>query len=163
MRIDDAGDLRCWNCGSKNLETRRRTGSKLFGSAVGVVVAGPFGVAGALAAKKRLRCQGCGEYNDVGKPEPFTQPVNRQRHRPSFTGLATFNRQRNAARANAQAERKAEYDKAPGAAGARLAQERFDKDRLAAERAEIDRLARAVVEKERLKKERLERERNEAD
>ncbi|WP_413467747.1 DUF2510 domain-containing protein [Mycobacterium sp. RTGN3] len=75
VRVDDDGELRCWNCGSKGLETRRRTGSKVLGATVGFAIVGPVGVAGALAAKKRLRCRGCGLYNDVGIPEPFTGNV----------------------------------------------------------------------------------------
>lgn len=74
VRIDADGELRCWNCGSKNLETRRKTGGKLIGATVGVVALGPIGVAGALAAKKRIRCQGCGKYNETGNPQPWAAP-----------------------------------------------------------------------------------------
>lgn len=53
-RVDSDGDLRCWNCGSRALESKRTFRSKAV-----------LGLA-ALATKKKLRCQACGEYNDVG-------------------------------------------------------------------------------------------------
>lgn len=72
--IDESGELRCWKCGSKNLETRRTSGGKFFGAAVGIVALGPLGAAGALAAKKRIRCQGCGQYNETGNPQKWVPP-----------------------------------------------------------------------------------------
>ncbi|MDZ4233246.1 MAG: DUF2510 domain-containing protein [Dietzia sp.] len=99
VRIDVDGELRCWNCGSKNLETRRRTKSKFFGAAIGVAVIGPLGAAAALAAKKRLRCQGCGEYNDVGSPEPIVEVLPpsslvTRPHRPAEMRSAAKDRRR---------------------------------------------------------------------
>lgn len=54
-KVDENGDVRCPKCGARNAFTSKRTGkAKLLGGlAVGV---------GALAAPKRLQCQGCGTY-----------------------------------------------------------------------------------------------------
>lgn len=58
VRVNERGDLCCWKCGSTGLISKRTTRSKV---AVGV---------GALATKKKLKCQACGEYNDVGNAKP---------------------------------------------------------------------------------------------
>jgi hypothetical protein len=58
VRIDFDGTLRCWSCGSSNFEHKRTARSKVA-----------FGVA-ALAAKKKLKCQACGKWNDVGNAKP---------------------------------------------------------------------------------------------
>lgn len=59
--IDEEGDVRCPKCGARNSFTVKRTGkAKVMGGlAVGV---------GALAAPKRLQCQGCGTYLKQGAP-----------------------------------------------------------------------------------------------
>ncbi|MEW6476583.1 MAG: hypothetical protein AB1679_30345 [Actinomycetota bacterium] len=54
VRIDETGDLRCWNCGSKQLRVA-------------------FGV-GALLTKKKLQCQVCGQYNDARNAKPWNGP-----------------------------------------------------------------------------------------
>lgn len=54
VRIDEAGDLRCWKCGSKQFRVA-------------------FGV-GALLTKKKLKCQVCGQYNDAGNAKPWNGP-----------------------------------------------------------------------------------------
>jgi hypothetical protein len=56
--MDFDGTLRCWSCGSSNFEHKRTARSKVA-----------FGVA-ALAAKKKLKCQACGKWNDVGNAKP---------------------------------------------------------------------------------------------
>lgn len=62
VRIDSEGTLRCWNCGGKGFKSKRTTRSKLL---VGV---------GALATKKKLKCEACGEYNDTGNAKPWVDP-----------------------------------------------------------------------------------------
>ena len=61
IRIDQDGNLRCWKCGASGdaLLYKRTARSKVL-----------FGV-GALATKKKIKCQVCGEYNDTGNAEPW--------------------------------------------------------------------------------------------
>lgn len=66
VRIDQAGELRCWNCGGKGLTEKRTLRSKAT-----------FGV-GALLTKKKLKCQVCGEYNDTGSAKPYGGPESRK-------------------------------------------------------------------------------------
>jgi DNA-directed RNA polymerase subunit RPC12/RpoP len=66
VRLDAKGELRCWNCGSKTFREKRTARSKVM-----------LGV-GALVTKKKLKCQACGEYNDVGNAQPYTGPANRK-------------------------------------------------------------------------------------
>lgn len=61
-RIDEDGEARCWKCGAKAFTEKRTARSK--------VLMGPA----ALVTKKKLKCQRCGEYNDVGNAKPFTAP-----------------------------------------------------------------------------------------
>lgn len=67
--MDDQGELRCWNCGSKGFKSKRTFRSKL---AVGV---------GALVTKKKLKCETCGEYNDTGDAKPYTGPESKKYRR----------------------------------------------------------------------------------
>jgi DNA-directed RNA polymerase subunit RPC12/RpoP len=66
IRIDEDGELRCWNCGSKGFTEKRTFRSKAL---VGV---------GALMTKKKLKCQVCGEYNDTGNAKPYQGPASRK-------------------------------------------------------------------------------------
>tara|TARA_X000001036_G_C20448326_1_gene712274 strand:+ start:128 stop:844 length:717 start_codon:yes stop_codon:yes gene_type:complete len=66
IRIDSNGDPRCWNCGGKGFTEKRTARSKVM-----------FGVA-ALATKKKLKCQRCGEYNDTGSGKPWDGPKARK-------------------------------------------------------------------------------------
>jgi DNA-directed RNA polymerase subunit RPC12/RpoP len=66
IRIDQDGELRCWNCGSKGFTEKRTFRSKAL---VGV---------GALMTKKKLKCQVCGEYNDTGNARPYQGPASRK-------------------------------------------------------------------------------------
>ena len=66
IRIDSNGDPRCWNCGGKGFTEKRTTRSKVM-----------FGVA-ALATKKKLKCQRCGEFNDTGSGKPWDGPKARK-------------------------------------------------------------------------------------
>ena len=66
VRLDDDGELRCWNCGSKGFTEKRTFRSKAL---VGV---------GALLTKKKLKCQVCGEYNDTGNAKPYEGPASRK-------------------------------------------------------------------------------------
>ncbi len=65
IRVDDNGDFHCWKCGGKNFTHKRTFRSKAA-----------FGV-GALVAKKKMKCQSCGEYNDVGNAKPYNGPKSR--------------------------------------------------------------------------------------
>lgn len=62
-QMDSNGALRCWSCGSTALLAKRTGRSKVA-----------FGVA-ALAAKKKLKCQACGSYNDTGSADTYREPV----------------------------------------------------------------------------------------
>jgi DNA-directed RNA polymerase subunit RPC12/RpoP len=66
IRIDNDGNPRCWNCGSKGLTEKRTLRSK---ASLGV---------GAMLTKKKLKCQRCGEYNDTGSGEPYDGPKARK-------------------------------------------------------------------------------------
>jgi len=59
--VDENGDVRCPRCGAKNGFTVKRTGKAKLGLGLAVGV-------GALAAPKRLQCQGCGVYLKQGPP-----------------------------------------------------------------------------------------------
>jgi hypothetical protein len=71
VRIDKDGDLRCWNCGGKSFNEKRTTRAKVM---VGV---------GALVTKKKLQCQVCWEYNDVGSAKPFVGPEGKKYQTPT--------------------------------------------------------------------------------
>ena len=66
VRIDQDGELRCWNWGYKSFLEKRTARSKVL---VGV---------GALMTKKKLKCQVCGEYNDTGNAKPYDGPASRK-------------------------------------------------------------------------------------
>jgi hypothetical protein len=66
VRVDTAGELRCWNCGSASFREKRTMRSKVI---VGV---------GALVTKKKLKCNVCGEYNDVGSAKPYKGPASKR-------------------------------------------------------------------------------------
>ncbi len=66
VRVDENGDLRCWNCGGKGFKEKRTMRSKAL---VGV---------GALVTKKKLKCHVCGEYNDSGNAKPYEGPASRK-------------------------------------------------------------------------------------
>lgn len=66
IRVDKDGELRCWNCGFSNFTEKRTLRSK---AAVGV---------GALLTKKKMKCQTCGEYNDTGSAERYTEPASKK-------------------------------------------------------------------------------------
>ena len=70
IRIDSNGDLRCWNCGGKNFLGKRTGRAHIIGFAT-------LGV-GALATKKKLKCQVCNQYNQVGKAKEFNDPLGRE-------------------------------------------------------------------------------------
>lgn len=89
IRVDDDGELRCWNCGSKGLLPKRTARSKVA-----------FGV-GALATKKKLKCMVCGEYNATGNAKPYKAPasgINRGRWRTSRPVVGSLQGQRRAPR-----------------------------------------------------------------
>lgn len=64
VRIDDDGNMRCWNCGGKNFRQKRTFRSKVLG---GFILS--------LLTKKKLKCLHCGEYNDVGSAKPYDGPA----------------------------------------------------------------------------------------
>jgi hypothetical protein len=66
VRLDQDGELRCWNCGAKGFTEKRTFRSKAM---VGV---------GALVTKKKLKCQVCGEYDDTGNAKPYDGPASRK-------------------------------------------------------------------------------------
>jgi hypothetical protein len=71
VRLDQDGELRCWNCGAKGFTAKRTFRSKAL---VGV---------GALITKKKLKCQVCGEYNDTGNAKVYDGPASRK-HRKTY-------------------------------------------------------------------------------
>ncbi|MGQ0624485.1 MAG: SHOCT domain-containing protein [Sporichthyaceae bacterium] len=75
IRIDTNGDQRCWNCGSKSFTQKRTARSKVMGVTAGIATVGVAALS-PLATKKKLKCQACDEYNDVGTAKPWTGPSN---------------------------------------------------------------------------------------
>ena len=73
VRIDSNGDMRCWNCGSRGFAEKRTFRSKAMGAAGGVVTLGVAAAATPLLTKKKLRCQACGKYNDVGSAKAWEE------------------------------------------------------------------------------------------
>lgn len=71
VRVDDDGNLRCWNCGGKNFLNKRTGRAHIIGYLTATV--------GAFATKKKLKCQQCGEYNQVGDAKPFDGPADPKR------------------------------------------------------------------------------------
>jgi hypothetical protein len=59
IQVDGNGVQHCWKCGGTNFTRKRTTRSKVA-----------FGF-GALLANQKLRCDGCGEYNDTGSAKPY--------------------------------------------------------------------------------------------
>lgn len=76
IRIDDEGRQRCWNCGGMHFTHKRTARSKLFGAGAVVATGGLAAAAAPLATKKKLKCQSCGQYNDVGSAKPYTGPAS---------------------------------------------------------------------------------------
>lgn len=76
VRIDQDGELRCWKCGARGFTEKRTARSKVL---VGV---------GALATKKKLKCQSCGEYNDVGNAKPY-KPTKAEQKSTTTVAAAT--------------------------------------------------------------------------
>lgn len=76
IRIDTDGNQRCWNCGSKSFTQKRTFRAKALGGVSGVVTLGVAAAATPLVTKKKLKCQACDEYNDVGSAKPWTGPSN---------------------------------------------------------------------------------------
>lgn len=76
IRIDADGNQRCWNCGNKNFTQKRTFRSKAASVTAAVTVVGLPAAAATLATKKKLQCQACGEYNDVGSAKPWDAPAD---------------------------------------------------------------------------------------
>lgn len=66
VRVDTKGELRCWNCGSTSFREKRTLRSKAL---IGV---------GAMLTKKKMKCQVCGQYNDVGDAQPYKGPAQKR-------------------------------------------------------------------------------------
>lgn len=75
IQVDASGELHCWNCGSKAFTEKRTFRAKAIGGAAGFLTLGVAAAAVPLVTKKKLRCQVCGEYNDVGSAQPFDNRV----------------------------------------------------------------------------------------
>lgn len=75
IQVDSAGELHCWNCGAKAFTQKRTFRAKAIGVTAGVATLGVAGAVAPLATKKKLKCQVCGKYNDVGSADPYTPDV----------------------------------------------------------------------------------------
>lgn len=85
IRIDDQGRQRCWNCGGTNFTHKRTVRSKVVGGTAVVMTGGLAAAAAPLATKKKLKCQACGEYNDVGSAKPYEGPASARAARKAGT------------------------------------------------------------------------------
>lgn len=74
IRIDSAGELRCWNCGNSHFTEKRTFRAKAIGMTAGVATLGIAGAAAPLVTRKKLKCQACGKYNQVGNAKPYEPP-----------------------------------------------------------------------------------------
>ncbi|MDP0399207.1 MULTISPECIES: DUF2510 domain-containing protein [Tsukamurella] len=83
VQIDADGRLRCWKCGSVNLSTGRSGGGMIGKAAIGAVLVGPVGLIGAAAARKKLRCAGCGSVNKpTDSPRQWASPATQTERKP---------------------------------------------------------------------------------
>ena len=64
--MDEDGEARCWKCGSKSFRQKRTFRSKLIVVVLAVTLIGLIFLPAVLATKKKLQCNHCGKYNDVG-------------------------------------------------------------------------------------------------
>lgn len=71
IQLDDNGDFRCAACGGKNFSQKRTRRAKVMGVTAGVATLGVAGAAAPLIAKKKLYCQACGTYNQMGNAQPY--------------------------------------------------------------------------------------------
>lgn len=78
VRIDESGELRCWNCGGKGFTEKRTARSKWLTAVLGILTLGVWLIILALATKKKLKCQSCGEYNDPGNAKVYDGPGGRK-------------------------------------------------------------------------------------
>lgn len=78
IRVDDQGRQRCWNCGGLHFTQKRTARAKVAGGTAAVLTFGVAGAAAPLVTKKKLKCQSCGEYNDVGSAKPYTGAANKR-------------------------------------------------------------------------------------
>jgi hypothetical protein len=78
VRVDTTGELRCWHCGCTSFKEKRTFRSKAL-----------MGV-GSLLTKQKLKCQVCGEYNDVGNAQPYKGPASKRLGRKYGTLVAMF-------------------------------------------------------------------------
>lgn len=87
VQVDSNGQLHCHNCGAMAFTQKRTFRSKAAGASGAVaagVLTGGIGLlagAGTLATKKKLKCQACGTYNNVGNADPYVvepEPQPRQ-------------------------------------------------------------------------------------
>jgi hypothetical protein len=62
VRVDQHGDLHCWNCLSTNFERKRTARSRLMSAL------------GGGSSDKKLKCRVCGHYNDVGHEKQIDVP-----------------------------------------------------------------------------------------
>ncbi|GAB40968.1 hypothetical protein [Gordonia sputi] len=77
IQVDADGNFRCWSCGGRNFSEKRTRRAKIIGLTAGVATVGVAGAAAPLVAKKRLYCQGCGEYSKMGNAQPYAAPASR--------------------------------------------------------------------------------------
>lgn len=61
VQIDENQIHRCWNCGGKNFKEQRTAANKLLWGARG----GP--TKGGPGSDRKLRCETCGQYSDIGR------------------------------------------------------------------------------------------------
>lgn len=138
IRIDANGDLRCYNCGSRNLTEQRKTGSKIRRGIVG-------GGVGALTAKKYLRCQACGVYNEPGNPVPIAAPADT--HGPLTSAATEF-----VPPPSKMQQKFAAAEAANDRAKSQLDRQRAETQRLRAERAERKAAKEAAKDAKRAEK-----------
>jgi hypothetical protein len=78
IRVDEDGNLRCWKCGGKNFTQKRTFRAKATAVSAGALTLGIGAGVAALGTKKKLQCQACHEYNDVGSAKPWDGPANQK-------------------------------------------------------------------------------------
>ncbi|ORM29189.1 hypothetical protein [Williamsia sp. 1135] len=71
IQLDDDGNFRCAACGGRNFSEKRTRRAKVIGVTAGVATLGVAGAAAPLVAKKKLYCQACGTYNQMGNAKPY--------------------------------------------------------------------------------------------
>jgi hypothetical protein len=90
VRVDTAGELRCWHCGCTTFTEKRTFRAKVIGVTAGVATLGVAGIVAPMLTKKKMKCRVCSEYNDVGNAQPYKGPSSKRLGKKYGTLVSMF-------------------------------------------------------------------------